>query len=332
MALTTVQTRPVTRVRSLTPYVLGLDAGATKTTAAIAQTGSIIASGTSGPASMHGTVPEDSIRHIQSAVLQSVTQFDHGHQLHFRHVVIGMAGIDSPNDQIQAERLVKKALARWLRPGSNLQVLNDIHIVRRSGSDDPYGMALIAGTGAHGFGIGPHGDMAFVGGLEYILADEGSAYDIGLKSLRAAVRSADGRSQPTKLEDAILKHFKVKSIRALEPIIYHQPRFGKYQIAQLAQLAEIAAAGGDWRAREIIDETLAELMGYVQALVTKLHLKQVPCDLVVAGGVFKMKLVPFWSRFKRGVKTVAPRASVILPKQPPVWGAVRLAQDEALLH
>jgi N-acetylglucosamine kinase len=189
-------------------------------------------------------------------------------------------------------------------------------------------VALIAGTGSHCFGINPSGDVAYAGGLEYVLSDEGSGYDIGLKVLRAAVRSADGRSQHTKLEEAVLQHYKVKSIRALEPIVYHSNQFGKTQIAQLAKLVDSAAATGDWRAQAILAETVTELVAHVRAVVQRLNLATEPFDLVVVGGIFEITAVPLFARFKRVIKTIAPRASLIQPNQPPVWGAIRLAQDQ----
>lgn len=302
-----------------TARVLGIDAGATKTAAA---SGDRI--GHSGPANIHTTKPDDIIRHLREATAEVAG----GHR--FQSVVVGMAGIDSPHDQIKAEPLVKKALAKWLAPHCQLTVVNDIHIVRRSGSDDPYGIALIAGTGSHCFGINHTGDVAYAGGLEYLLADEGSGYDMGIKVLRAAVRSADGRSQPTKLEAAVLQHFKIKSIRALEPIVYHGQRLDKAKIAKLAKLAD-QFTKTDWRAKEIMAESIEELVRHVAAVVQRLRMKHMPFDLVVAGGLFDITAVPFYKTFCRKVKQLAPHCTIIKPTQPPVWGAVRLAHDQAQL-
>lgn len=305
--------------------VLGIDAGASKTTAAIGTTTQVLHSGKSGPANLHATPAEDIIKHLREATDQAIGQATRQSQL-FTSIVVGMAGIDSPRDQMTAEGIVKKALADWCGPRTRLQVMNDIHLVRRSGSDDPYGIALIAGTGSHCFGINHHGDIAYAGGLEYILADEGSGYDMGIKVLRAAVRSADGRSKPTKLETAVLRYFKVSSVRSLEPIVYHGQRLNKTKIAKLSKLVDTLAAQGDWRAKEIMAETIQELVQHVAAIVQRLHMKQLPFDLVIAGGVFEISAVPFLKKFTQQIKTIAPRATVIKPAHPPVWGAVRLAQ------
>lgn len=320
-----VQTKPkvMTRIDQL---VLGIDAGATKTMAAIGNATTLLSTGRSGAGNLHAESADDVAEHVTEAVRKACQSFGRPVD-HFVDIVVGMAGIDSPQDQIRAERLLKKTLGRWMNPRTNLTVLNDIHIVRRSGSQAPYGLALIAGTGSHCFGIHPDGDIAYAGGLEYILADEGSGYDMGLKALRAAIRSADGRTKQTALEKIVLNYFKVKSTRALEPLVYHSNHLGKTAIAKLAKLVDAAAANGDWRAKAIIDETIAELVLHVQAVVQRLQMEKMRFDLVIVGGLFDITAVPFLPRFEHAVKKVAPQVKIIRPTQPPVWGAVQLAQQ-----
>lgn len=325
------QTQPQSLLLKQAQFVLGIDSGATKTAAAIGDSKKMYGVGKSGPGNIHTAKPEDIVKHLHDATEQAVKHVKGHNRITVQAAVVGMAGIDSPNDQLKAERLVKKALQPWLSSRSQLEVVNDIHLVRRSGSDDPYGVALIAGTGSHCFGINHKGELAHAGGLEFILSDEGSGYDMGLKVLRAAVRSGDGRTKPTKLQQAVLQHFHIASIRSLEPIIYHGQIYGhgldKSKIAKLGKLVDPLAAAGDWRAKEIVAETLEELTLQVSAVVQRLQMKKMPFDLVVAGGVFDISSVPFLKRFTAHIKTIAPHATVIKPHHPPVWGAVRLASD-----
>jgi N-acetylglucosamine kinase len=322
---TATQTQPQVLLKQA-QFVLGIDAGATKTAAAIGSTQKVYGTGKSGPGNLHTTKPDDIIKNIQAAIEQAAHHVKSTGKLQFQSVVVGMAGIDSPYDQLKAERIVKKALTPWLASRAQLEVCNDIHLVRRSGSDDPYGIAIIAGTGSHCFGLNHKGEMAHSGGLEMVLSDEGSGYDMGLKVLRSAIRSADGRIKPTKLQQAVLKQFKVASVRSLEPIVYHGHGLDKSKVAKLAKLVDDLATT-DWRAKEIINETLEELVLMVSAVVQRLQMKRMPFDVVVAGGIFEISSVPFLKRFVANLKTVAPHATVIKPQHPPVWGAVRLASD-----
>ncbi len=66
-----------------------------------------------------------------------------------------------------------------------------------------YGVAAQAGTGSDAFLIQPDKRDA-VGGWGMTLGDEGGGYDIGLKTLRAAVWAEDGRGVPSVLP-ALLK-------------------------------------------------------------------------------------------------------------------------------
>ena len=61
---------------------------------------------------------------------------------------------------------------------------------------DP-GVVLIAGGGSIGFGVTADGREALAGGFGYLLGDEGSAFDIGLRAIAAACRAEDRRGEPT---------------------------------------------------------------------------------------------------------------------------------------
>ncbi|MDP3970840.1 MAG: BadF/BadG/BcrA/BcrD ATPase family protein [bacterium] len=308
-------------------FVLGIDAGATKTAAAIGNDKHIIGKGRSGPANIHINSSKDIKKHIQLAIRQALKNKNIPSRVKFSHVVVGMAGIDSASDQQKAEAIVLKALQRRILQSTDIEIINDIKIVRRSGSDKKFGIAIISGTGSHGYGVSQTGKESYVGGLEYIMADEGSGYEIGLKGLKAATKSADGRTKPTNLQSAILKHFQQTNIRNLVPIIYAKS-LSKSDIAKISFIVEDAAGKNDWRAKQILQEAIDELLLNVETLSTKLDLKKSEFDLVVAGGSFKMAKYPFLKKFKTGVKKIAPHANVISPDVPPVWGAVLLAQDK----
>ena len=59
-----------------------------------------------------------------------------------------------------------------------------------------YGIVAQAGTGSDAFLVQPGGQMS-IGGWGYIFGDEGSGYDIGERTLRAAIHAFDGRGPKT---------------------------------------------------------------------------------------------------------------------------------------
>ena len=98
-------------------------------------------------------------------------------------------------------RLLKEALSR---AGVRCPVLvtNDLVPLLLGDGDPPPLIVIAAGTGT-GFGArSAAGAWARASGCEYLLADEGGGFDIGLAGLRAAIRAADGRGPATALRQA----------------------------------------------------------------------------------------------------------------------------------
>lgn len=306
--------------------VLGIDAGGTKTAAAIGDNEQVMGSGKSGAANLHSTKLTDIKEHLKKATRLALR---HGHQRQavFSSIVVGMSGIDSPSDEELANKIVRKALLQWSNRRTHFEIVNDVYIVRRSGSNLPYGMALIAGTGANALGINKSGKEALVSGMPPLLADEGSGYYQGVEALHAAVRSADGRTKKTTLERAVLNHFDVKNVRELVPLLYGKKPISKHDIANLSLVVERSAVAGDWKAEEIMQTCLTEHVLNVKTLANTLRMQKSVFDIVVAGGIFHMPYYPFLDQFRHKVKKIVPHATVVAPTEKPVIGALRIAQN-----
>lgn len=328
---------------TLTPtLVLGIDAGGTKTAATIGDAHHVFGHAVVGPGNLHVISEADLIRTLQVAVrraIQKSTKHIRQHirqqlgvkrgiprqHITFQSIVVGMAGIDCATDEQKARRIVHRALAQWAHSHTQWNVVNDVEIVLRSGSQQSYGMAIIAGTGAHGYAINKSGQSAHVSGLGYAIADEGAGYWIGMQALRATARSWDKRGQSTGLERALLKQFKLKTFRDMLPWIRQAT---KADIARLSIIVEAEALRGDAIAKRILHDALDELVLNVTTLVKTLRMQRTAFDLVVVGGNFTMRDYPFLEEFTKRVKKVTPRAHVTFPNHPPVIGAIRLAQDQ----
>jgi N-acetylglucosamine kinase-like BadF-type ATPase len=162
-------------------------------------------------------------------------------------------------------------------------LLNDTQIILSSINKEN-GVAVIGGTGCN-FYAKNNKKEAWASGLGHILSDEGSAYDIGEKVLRAAVRSFDSRGRKTILEKMVLSKSKIKNIRNLVNVIYANP--DKRNIASYAPLAEKAAMKGDMTAKQIIASAAEEHITGIMTVSKKVGLKSFAVALV--GGVFKNK-------------------------------------------
>src|SRR6185295_10039559 len=111
--------------------------------------------------------------------------------------------------------------------------------------------ALISGTGSVCLGRACDGRSARAGGWGPLLGDEGSGYDIAVRSLRLATQAADGRAEAPALLDAVLRHWALADPVALIHYV-HDPSRTAAQVASLATVALSLAAGGDAPARGIV--------------------------------------------------------------------------------
>lgn len=307
-------------------YLLAIDGGGTKTEAIIANLdGTILGNGQSGKVNIHedGISEREIRRNMRSAISAAVADAHLSSRMRFKKAVIGMAGIDSKRDVAIARKILERA---WPSLPPTVTLVNDVFLARRAGSDLPYGLALIAGTGSNGYGVSRAGEEAWVGGIGHVASDDGSAYDIGRRVLQAAAKSADGRGPATSLQQMVMAHYGIASIREVEWPLHHQGLANKSAVAQLAPLADHAARGGDAAAKHILYGAADELVLMALTLVRKLALLRVPCECVCAGGVFHHNTI-IWRRFVKGMTHKAPRLRCVRLAAKPVYGALRMAVE-----
>jgi N-acetylglucosamine kinase-like BadF-type ATPase len=156
-----------------------------------------------------------------------------------------------------------------------------------------------------------------------VLGDEGSGYWMGRLALRAIVREADGRGQPTRLTPRVLAHFGVGRPEELLQTVYGED-FKPAAVAALAAQVQKARDDGDEVAGAILDRAAQELVVAAASVTSRLDLTGEEFAFVLAGGMFKA--VPWLrERVAELLRTVAPRSHTIHLEVEPALGAVRLA-------
>ncbi|MER5178151.1 BadF/BadG/BcrA/BcrD ATPase family protein [Streptomyces sp. NPDC002896] len=184
-------------------FVVGLDAGGTRTRAVLASArdGRPRGEGTAGPGNAL-TVPVPQLTdHLAEAVAQAVPE-----RLRGRVVAVagGFAGAsrtaaDEPG-RLRAHSALSAALRRLGIPAASVEICSDIEAAFASAPGHPTdGLALVAGTGAVAARITGRVCTATAGGDGWLLGDDGSGFWIGRAAVRAALRMADGRGGPTAL-------------------------------------------------------------------------------------------------------------------------------------
>lgn len=197
--------------------------------------------------------------------------------------VVGMAGLDSPSEVLEAENWLRDILGSTI-PYADLSVMSDIELVLWAGSEQGQGIALIAGTGSNCLGRNHVGEIKKVGGMSHLMSDEGSGFFLGWKCLHLVTCMDDGRSEKTTLFDEVLKKFGVKSVVDLKNYLLKQEN-QKIEIAKAAELVLTAAERDEDEAKRIATEESLELVRMVSTVNDFFLDAKLP--LYAAGGMFK---------------------------------------------
>ncbi|WP_040226916.1 N-acetylglucosamine kinase [Bhargavaea cecembensis] len=263
--------------------VLGIDGGGTKTAAVVCGLdGQVLARAEAGP-SNPTVMKADEFSAVLSGLFNELRARDGAAFGQISAAHFGMSGVTESGN----ERLVEETARQFLPDGCRLSVSNDSLNALMSGTLGAPGIVQVAGTGAVTYSLDDAGGEHRVGGWGWLAGDEGSGYDLGIRSLRSVFRAYDGRGPETGLTASVLGHFGVASVPELIPVLYGDgggvhPRsriapLGRY-VTELARTDE--AAGGIVR---------VACDGFFDSIVacfrkSEFHGSEIP--VVLAGGVF----------------------------------------------
>jgi N-acetylglucosamine kinase len=294
-------------------YVVGIDAGGTKTVGLLAdEAGRVLAEARGSGANLQ-TGGELEVEKVFDGLLEELGR-DHP----IAAVCLGIAGVDRPQDE-----QVIRGILRRLGHRQTARVVNDAAIALAAGAPERTGVVVLAGTGSIAYGADRGGRTARAGGYGFLLADEGSGYWFGHQALRSVVRAADGRGPQTALTPLLFEELEVGSVPELVPRVYERG-LPKHRIAALAPLVQKAHERGDTVAAELMGQGARELALIARSVVHQLSLGPEPYPVVLAGGVFKgcpSLVQPLVAALE------LPGARPELLRVEPARGAVNLALD-----
>ena len=298
-------------------YIIGIDGGGTRTVGILTtKTGQCLAEVQSGPSNYH-VVGEAKTQAVLENVIGALCEKSGIPSASAIHFCLGMAGLGRAEDRKVVGRICDE-----LGISKNRRILtHDAHIALVGGTEKQQGVIVISGTGAIVYGINANGDEARASGWGYLLGDEGSGYDIAIKGLRAVARAADGRGDPTELTDRILDRLERNEPSEL---IRWAHAASRDEIAQLAEIVFDTAQTTDAVATEIVDEAADELVCAAESVIKQLEFIE-SFDIVLSGGNLIHQPM-FSDKLRHRFARIRPKASVLLPKHEPAYGAVLLAR------
>ncbi|MGA8598391.1 MAG: BadF/BadG/BcrA/BcrD ATPase family protein [Bryobacteraceae bacterium] len=300
-------------------YFLGIDGGQSSTIALIAdEDGYVVGRGVGGPCN-HVT-GEAGRNKFFAAVTECLDGACRGIGLDRARLMFGAACLGFSGGAAD-----KDGYARELIRSRRFHITHDAEIALAGATAGEPGIIVIAGTGSMAYGRNVGGKTARAGGWGYVFGDEGGAFDITRKALRAALRLEEGWGPGTRLREMLLEATGAPDVNALLHSFY-TPEFTRQQIAGLSRLVSKAAEDGDEIATQILRDSALELVNYAEGVFRTLFMRGVRVQVAHAGGVFQSTLLR--ERFaalvetKLGLKATKPLMS---PAAGALLTALRLA-------
>jgi len=307
--------------------VLGVDAGATKTFALVADVkGHILGFGQGGPGNHQVVGPEPALAEVRRSCQEALAQAGASPPVDFGF--FGLAGADLPVDyDLLTPAIEGMGLAR------QVCIRNDTMVALRAGLRRSWGVAVICGTGFNAGGIGPDGREVRLLGLGWPSGDWGGGGDIAQEVIRLVCRAWDGRGQPTALTEMTLTALGLPSVEELisqlyqSQFDYYPGQFDHRRLLDLVPLVFQAAYAGDRVAQDLLVRVGTEVGTTANAIIKRLGLENTDVEVVLGGSVFKGKGPLLVDTVTQVVHRVAPQATIVLPEFEPVVGAVFLALE-----
>lgn len=291
---------------------IGVDAGGSKTVAALAQDGTFVRV-------FEGIAANPSSRGIEAAsetIAETIAGSLDG--AHPHAIFVGAAG--ARRESVASE--IKNALQSRF-PGASIAVGDDCCIALRAAVPQGDGVVLIAGTGSVAYAERA-GEVYHAGGYGYLVGDEGSGFAIGSAALRLLLRAFDGRVPRDAFLDEIAERIQAANELDVLARVYGNPH-AVSDIAALARVVLDAANRGERSANKIVQAAALELADLVKSLVKRAGLTGSDAPIVFAGGMLANNTLLSFLLETR-LKNDLPQMPILKGAHEPYSGALALAE------
>lgn len=327
-------------------YVMGVDAGGTKTRCMICdEKEHIVGRGEAGASQhqMYGIAQTK--ENLTLAVERALTQAELCLS-DISYAVLGMSGADGEDDFALLIPAVGEVLS-----DVPYEVLHDSWIGLRaalggaaeetaeSGTMEGCaagngganglieGVVSICGTGAAHAGMNRRGERLTLRNLDYITGNCGGGGELCKKALHYAFRSEEGTYDKSLLEELIPPVFGVKTMEEVCGLIKNDGPNEK-QRYDIPIVVFEAAKRGDGVAAKLLSDMGREEGRYAAAVIKKLGMTEKKVPVVLIGSLFQTGERLLIDAYMEQVHMAAPQAYPVILKEEPVLGAIRFALDK----
>ncbi|HRQ37923.1 MAG TPA: BadF/BadG/BcrA/BcrD ATPase family protein [Chloroflexota bacterium] len=302
----------------MTQYFLGIDTGATKSHALIAdEHGRVLGFGESGPGNWE-VVGWAGMQAVLDGIIGQATAQAGITCAQIAGAGLGLAGYDWPEDRPPHETIIGQLL-----PGVPFALVNDAFLGLPAGTDAGWGVVVGAGTSCNATGRNPQGQMGRITGSSRFGEYAGSG-ELVLFALQAVSRAWSRRGPETALSAAFCTAVSATDVPDL---LAGLMRDRYHMWAEKAPVVFATAAAGDAVALDLVRWAGHSLGDLACGIIRQVGIAEMSFDVVLAGSFYKgSPLVQ--ECMAETIHVLAPRARLVHLDAPPVIGAVLLGMEQ----
>jgi len=303
----------------VTRYFLGVDVGATKTHALIADDlGRALGFGESGSGNPE-VVGYDGLAEVLYAATQEALVAAGIANDEIVGAGFGIGGYDWPSQREPTLQAIHP-----LGLNAPLEIVNDAIIALLAGAAEGWGIAVVAGTSCNCWGWDRERREGRMTGFSW-LGEAAGGSELVLKAIQAVALEWTWRGPPTRLTQAFVELTDTGDVEGLlEGLTLQRVHLD----AAAAPLVFQVAAEGDPVARELILWAGRELGSIANGVVRQLGFEALDFDVVLAGSFFDGSSL-LAETMGETIHALAPGARLVRLHGPPVVGGVLLGMEQA---
>lgn len=307
-------------------YFLGIDVGATKSHALIADAqGRAVGFGVGGAGS-HEVIGYDGLRAVLHTIIDAALASAGVATAEIAGAGFGIAGYDWPGDATPHHQVIAS-----LGLSAPYALVNDTIIGLVAGASEGWGVGVVSGTGSNCWGRDRQGHGArqtregrMTGGGE-MFAEYAGGGDLVGKAVQAVALAWGRRGPETRLTEAFLALTGAADALDLLEGLYR----GHYTLTSSnAPLVFQVAAEGDAVAQEVILWAGRELGSLAIGVIRQLGFEALDFEVVQIGSLYKGSPA-MGETMLATIHEVAPGARAVRLTAPPVVGGVLLGMEQA---
>lgn len=304
-------------------YFLGIDIGATKSHALIAdETGHVLGFGEGGPGNQE-SIGYDGFSRVLHGIVEQASSSAGLRAEQIAAAGLGIAGYDWHCDDAPMIEVINS-----LGLGGPYEFSNDATVGLLAGATDGWGVGVVAGTGCNCRGRDLQGREGRVTGEGYFMSESGGSGDLARDAIRAIARAWTRRGPETQLAQVFIERFSALDVENLLEGLCR----GRFRVSAAdAPLVFRTADGGDLVAQQLIRDAGRELASLAIGVIRQLHFEPMEFEVVMAGSFFKGHPIVS-DLLAQTVQVVAPGASFVRLTAPPVVGGVVLGMQQVGLR